>query len=166
MSFFNLNSGSSVPDSARKKWVPNVRKFPRGVCVCVCVCLVRRNYQGAFVIQMRRVCVGDTCFSIMELSLELPLGWASFLVCCWHPGLSWGQALSVEAAAFKGSFAGQSASPGERGQPSRWSLVGCQTVAEFSLGSLGPWHNRRAHASCVCKASDSSEGRQNAWLPE
>ena len=68
--------------------------------------------------------------------------------------------------AFKGSFAGQRASPGERGQPCHWSLVGSQTVAEFSLGSVRPWHNRHAHASCVCKASDSLEGWQHTWLQE
>ena len=140
------------------------KKFPTGVCVCVCVCLVRRNYQRAFVIQMRRVCSGDTFLSITELSLELPLGWACILVGGGHPGRSQGQTFSVEAAGLQGQLCRPTRLPGERGQPCHWSLVGSQTVAEFSLGSVGPWHNRRAHANCVCKASDSPERRQHTWL--
>ena len=80
------------------------KKFPTGVCVCVCVCLVRRNYQRAFVFQMRRVCSGDTFLSITELSLELPLGWACVLVGGGHPGRSQGQTFSVEAAGIQGQL--------------------------------------------------------------
>ena len=119
----------------------------RCVCVCARARLVRRNYYRAFVIQMRRVCDGDAFLSLTELLLELPLAWASFLVCGGQPGPSRGQALSVEAAGLQGQLCRpkrlpwgvRTALPLESG----W-LPGCCRILPGLLGAL-------AQPPCPCK---------------